>query len=561
MQGSRNRNPGLISILIIQQTLIGLMGLAFAVAVFRQGGIASEIITSKLQLVLVAYAIGILIQIFNFRIFGSGLFLPPISSAIYVQPSILALSFGGMPLLIGMTMFAGFCEIIFSFIIRYTRFIVPPETCGLVILLVGLELAFSGISAVLHEQYLSNIVICAATITPIVALSVWSKGYLRHLSTFFGVVIGGLMTYLFQHDIAFNTTASVAIHFSFFQLPNLLGVFSDSIHFDGSLIITFLLVGFAASIRSLGLALGIQQFESKKWTRPNYPPLTRAMRSDGLTAMLAGLFGTPGLNISPTSTTMAIAARCTDVLVGVGMSILFLILSCFPRFLQLISNAPLAIVGAILIYYASYIFTGGIRLIGAQAFGIKQVFSIGIPFCLAVGAATQHHLLKSLPPIMLNFFGSPLSIGIVSAIILNIIFHLGSFRRNSFILTHGDHVKTIVCKYFYNYGEAWALKHDMVEDAIAIATEVVEQIKQGDLASSAISVTLVNESGSFTMKFSYIGEPYKLQSIQKIDPNTIYDEETFIAGLKIYLRGTYPEEISCKIHDNKCEISMRFNYY
>ncbi|CAA0122206.1 Xanthine permease XanP [BD1-7 clade bacterium] len=541
----------------IQQSLIGFLGLAFTVVIFRQTGFTHAEIVAKLQWVLIAYAAGTMLQAIQLKNIGlgSGLMLPPVSGAIYVQPSILAITIGGIPMLVGMTIFAGFCEFVLSFILRRTRVIFPPEICGLVLLLVGLELAVAGIEAGIKPDYTTNCLIMAATLIPIVVLSVWGRGYIRHVCSLLGVLAGFIVA------LALGATMPQQIQAPVFSLPNVDSLFGQGIAFDWSLSLPFFLVGFSATIRTLGLAMSVQQANNPSWRKPDYPLLQRSIRSDGVGAMVAGAFGINGLNVSPTATTMAIAFRCTDIKLSYAMSLVFVILSCFPVLLMSIAGSPLPIVAALLIYYAAFIFTGGIRTIGAQSFGIRQVFTIGISFVFAISTYIVPEAYQALPEPMSTFGRSSLAMGLISAVFMNIVFFLGARRQARFTLQLKDQPAQNIRENIYTYGNSWGLKQDLVEDAITIAKEVAHDIHHAHLAESDIVVEAKEDTEHFTVSLHYRGAPYKMMPLQTVDIEKILDEEMFIEGLKIYLRGMLPDKVTTSIKDNDyCSIAVSFRH-
>ncbi|WP_299006198.1 solute carrier family 23 protein [uncultured Shewanella sp.] len=541
-----------------QQSLIGFLGLAFSVVIFRESGLSDELIVQKLQWVLIAYAIGTLLQAVYWKKIGigTGLMLPPISGAIYVQPSILAIAIGGLPLLIGMTIFAGLCEFILSFILRRTRIIFPPEICGLVLLLVGLELGITSIQAGAKAPYIINGAILLATLLPIVVLSVWGKGYIRHVCSMIGVFTGFIATLYFQGVGNVNE-----FNLAFFTFPPLSAITEQSISFNWSLSLPFFLVGFAATIRSLGLTMSVQQANDPQWRKPNYVSLQRAIRTDGLAAMIAGMLGVNGINVSPTSTTMAIAFRCTDVVLSYAMSIVFLLLSCCTGLLVYIANSPLPIVAALLLYYAAFIFTGGIRTIGAQSFGIRQAFTIGISFCVAISIYIIPQAYQVLPA-PLNVFGrSSLALGLISAVVLNMFFSIGSRRNARFILRMENYPDRKIRENIHTYGNSWGLKQDLVEDTILIAKEIAHDIHHANLAESDIIVEAKDNSIEFCVSLSYTGAPYKMMPLQTVNMEKILDEEMFIEGLKIYLRGMMPDRVSTSLtHNDQCCVMVSFHH-
>lgn len=545
--------------LAVQQILIGLLGLAFSIVIFQHAQLDLAHSINKLQIVLFAFAIGCLLQVKTLPLVGSGLFLPPISGAVYVQSCMIAVDIGGIPLMSGMVIFAGLCEFLFSFSIQRSRFLFPPETCGLVILLVGMELGVVGFKVTAKPDYMVNIMVFLVTLLPIIIFSVWGRGYIRHICSFIGFICGSISVMLFTHLPFASPTVLKSL--PYFALPQFDHLWSMNFAFDWALGLPFLLVAFAASLRTIGLAISVQQFENKSWRRPHYNSIHQAIRSDSLTCMVAGLLGVNGINVSPTATILAIASQYTHKKLAIAMALGFLFLACIPKLLYFISMAPMPMIGAVLMYYASFIFTGGIRTIGTQSFGLRQIYSVGIPFSLAVSTLVFPAIYQQLP-YPLNVLGrSALSMGMIAAVLLNLFFHLGSIRRKTFKLIVDDNHEVIISDKLYQYGEAWRLENNLIENSILIAKEITTQLVHNGLAEKDILIRLEQTAEAFKLIFTYTGTPFRLLNAQRGHTDKNVDEEMVIEGLKSYLSGTYPDEVMVKANNNTCTLTLTFHHF
>ena len=100
----------------------------------------------------VGLAIGTVLQGLPRGPIGSGFLAPPVFSAIFLAPSVLAAQTGGMPLVFGMTLFAGVVEFITGFVLKRLRLVITPVLSGLTVFIVGLELGMVGIGETLDVQ-------------------------------------------------------------------------------------------------------------------------------------------------------------------------------------------------------------------------------------------------------------------------------------------------------------------------------------------------------------------------------------------------------------------------
>ena len=71
---------------------------------------------------------------------GSGYLAPPVFSAIYIGPAVLAANTGGLPAVFAMTIFAGAVEIVLAPLLRRLRTLFPAAISGFIVAIVGLQL-------------------------------------------------------------------------------------------------------------------------------------------------------------------------------------------------------------------------------------------------------------------------------------------------------------------------------------------------------------------------------------------------------------------------------------
>ena len=125
---------------------------------------------------------------------GSGHMCPTTFTATYLAPSLLAAKFGGLPLVFGMTIFAGALEIAIAPALNRLRAVFPPEISGLVILMIGLSGGIAGLRFILGQNVVpmsyTEWLVGAATLAVMIALNVWGTGIVRMLCALIGLVLG-----------------------------------------------------------------------------------------------------------------------------------------------------------------------------------------------------------------------------------------------------------------------------------------------------------------------------------------------------------------------------------
>src|SRR5258708_34525279 len=77
---------------------------------------------------------------------------PATPTATYFAPSLLAVRLGGLPMVFGMTIFAGLLETAIAPLLNRLRAIFPPEISGLVILMIGMSAGLAGLGSMLRAD-------------------------------------------------------------------------------------------------------------------------------------------------------------------------------------------------------------------------------------------------------------------------------------------------------------------------------------------------------------------------------------------------------------------------
>jgi xanthine permease XanP len=140
--------PRLVTILNgLQQVGVIAINLVYPLLVFRAVGAPIELVSSLLSAGMVVLAIATFLQAKRLGPVGSGFMCPATFTATYFGPSLLAAKIGGLPLVFGMTIFAGVLEAALAPSLNRLRAVFPPEVSGLVIFIIGLSGGIAGLRA------------------------------------------------------------------------------------------------------------------------------------------------------------------------------------------------------------------------------------------------------------------------------------------------------------------------------------------------------------------------------------------------------------------------------
>ena len=144
---------------------------------------------------MLALAVAVLLQALPRGPVGSRFLAPSIFTGVYLAPSLLAVKTGGLPLVWGMTIFAGLVEIALSRVWTRLRTFIPSETAGLVVFLIGVIIGLAALRVLLGEGTSGSVsgrdaAVAGLSLAVMIGLNIWNKGQLRLFCILIGMVVG-----------------------------------------------------------------------------------------------------------------------------------------------------------------------------------------------------------------------------------------------------------------------------------------------------------------------------------------------------------------------------------
>ena len=137
--------PALYLVLLaFQYAFLLCVYLVIVVIVVRAAGADAATARSAISMAMIASAVGTLLQALPRGPIGSGFLAPPVFSAIYLGPSVLAAKSGGLAAVACMTVCAGLTEIVIARFLHPLRIIMQPTISGLTTCIIALELGIVG---------------------------------------------------------------------------------------------------------------------------------------------------------------------------------------------------------------------------------------------------------------------------------------------------------------------------------------------------------------------------------------------------------------------------------
>ncbi|MDR3312302.1 MAG: NCS2 family nucleobase:cation symporter [Spirochaetaceae bacterium] len=333
----------------------------------------------------------------------------------------------GMPYALGGAVAAGLFYCLVAAIIKvsgtgWLDHALPPVVIGSVIIVIGLNLAPTGMSSAMNlngEYSLVALSIAAVTLGIAVIVTICFKGFFTTISILMGLVGGYLFTLIMGRFVpAYNLIDFNIVHnTSWFGLPH----FAVP-KFSFVPILTFIIVSLATVCEHLGDTLVTSRVVGKDFYKD--PGLHRTLAGDGLATAWAAFWGGPpnttyGENIG----VMAITKVYSVWVIG-GAALVAVILSLFQKFGAIIQTIPGPVMGGISMLLYGLIASSGLRTIVESGVDYKNKRNLTISSVILV-IGIGGGILKFTVGSGLNFQLTGVALATVVGIILNLVLPKG----------------------------------------------------------------------------------------------------------------------------------------
>ena len=237
---------------------------------------------------------------------------------------------------------------------RVMKFL-PPVVTGPIIICIGLSLAGSAINNANANWFLALI-----ALSVIIIFNIWGKGLFKIIPILMGVVISYVVALIMMITGVPNPDGSAVLNFASVASASWIGVPDFQIcKFDLTAILVMAPIAIATMMEHIGDMSAISATVGENFIEN--PGLHRTLCGDGLATAISAMFGGPANTTYGENTGVLELSRVYDPKVIRLAAVYAMVLSFIPKFAQVISSLPAAIIGGV-----SFILYGMISAIGIR---------------------------------------------------------------------------------------------------------------------------------------------------------------------------------------------------
>ncbi len=509
--GSEEKPPVAITVIsAVQHVAVIAIFMIYPLIIARQAGVPPSEITPILHRSMLVLAIAALLQALPRGPVGSRFLAPSIFTGIYLAPSLLAAKVGGMPLVWGMTMFAGLIEIGLSRIWSRLRVFIPPEIAGMVILLIGVIIGLAALGLVVRDSGTSMVsggdaLLAGVSIGTMIALNIWNKGRLKLFCILIGMAVGYALSGLTGHITGAQVHA---------VLSQPLLAFPSFSHlrwtFDASMIIPFAVTGLAAAMSSTAVVTTYQRINDADWVRPETRSIGGGIFGDGIAAVVAGLFGTYGLTISTVNVGLVAATGVASRRIAFLIAILLAVAAFQPTFIGLISIMPPPIMASAALFTSVFIMISGIQIISTRILDARRTLVIGAGMMGFLMDAVSPSAFAGAPHWLEPVLTSPLVLATLVALLLNLLFRIGIRRTVRLPIDPQSFSPQDVENFIERAAGAWGARRDVITRVGFAVQQAVEAIIEFCRVTGPVELAVSYDEFDIDARLTYDGVALEL---------------------------------------------------
>ncbi|HWE73261.1 MAG TPA: solute carrier family 23 protein [Stellaceae bacterium] len=524
--GAEEQPPRLVTLVSgVQHVAVIAIFMVYPLVIGRVVGASAAEISDMLRLSMLALALGVLLQALPGGPIGSRRLAPSIFTGIYLAPSILAAKLGGLPLVWGMTIFAGLCEAVLAQFWVRLRTLIPPESAGMVVFLVGVIIGLAGVHLLVGDGPGGSIagqdaVVTGITLVVMIGLNVWSKGPPRLFCILIGMACGylaaaatGLLT---AHDIAAGVIDQPLL-----AVPSLAQL---SWSFDSSLIIPFAVSGLASAMNSTAVITTYQRLDDADWVRPDMPAISRGVFADGISTATAGLLGTFGLTVSTANVGLAAATGVLSRPIGFVVAAILFVLAFQPNLIGILVIMPPPVMAAALLFTAVFIMIGGVQIISSRVLDPRRILVVGMGMMSFFIVSVFPAAFTRVPDWAQPLVTSPLVLATLVALSLNLVFRIGIRRTVRLAIEPAAADMKEIADFIERNAGIWGARRDVTLRVQFGIQQFVEAVIEHCAPSGLIGLSVSYDEFSVTAAIDYAGETFELPQERPSEEEIIASE-------------------------------------
>ena len=483
------------------------------VIIVRAAGLDAGYLSWTIFAALLVCGLITLLQSFRTGLIGAGHILISVSAATSIAVCILALSAGGVALMMNLVIVSALFQLLLSSQLSWLRRIITPVVSGMVLMLIAVAVMPVAFDMLTHAPEGATPVaapsIAAVTLLVFVVLVFGARGALRLWAPVIAIVAGCVAAAFFglYH-------AGLVLEAPWFNIPASsrpqLGL---SLGVDFWILLpAFLFVTLANTMGDISAGVTVQRASRRSSHAIDFRAVQEGVAANGLGNLIAGCAGAIPVKSDHTGISLIELSGVAARRLGVCIGIILLLLAFMPKITVILLAIPGPVIAAYLAVTMALVFVQGIRMVVQDGIDYRKSAVIGLAFLLGVGFHDQAVFAHQLGETWGKLLGNGMTVGGLAVILLTIIMKLTGPRRYSIVTALDPRVLRRLEDFLreqaqrLGWGDAAAERLFLIgEETLLCLAEGHDEAATGELRR--LLVTATNDGPVMELEFvSAIGE-------------------------------------------------------
>lgn len=327
----------------------------------------------------------------------------------------------GISIMFGATMISGVFTMIFAPVVGKMLKFFPNLVSGTVVTCMGLSLLPVAIRWIGGGNTASplfgsfdNLILAGFTLIVILLTQKLSKGFIGNIAILIGLLLGTLVATVFgMADFSAVSTAKIInlnVPF-YFGIPK----------FEISAVLSLILVQMVIMTDATGNQINLMDISNQELSKER---LTAGLRGHGLSSFIGGIFNSFPQSLFGQNVGVVALTGKSNRYVGFTAGLLLLTVSIFPKLTALLTSIPYPVLGGAGIIMFGIVAANGIKRLGTVEYnGNRNLVIVATSLGMALIPISVPQIFNNFSPWANILFKSPITLGALTVVILNIIFN------------------------------------------------------------------------------------------------------------------------------------------
>lgn len=387
------------------------------------------------SMALLASGLSTFIQVRKIGPLGSGLLSVQGTSFSFLPPLIQAGHLGGMPLMMGMSLWMSPVEMVLSRFLKRLNHIFTPLVSGIVVLMIGLSLVPVGAKGIANglgpnAPAWAGLAVAGVVIAVVIVLHALQKPWARISAVAVALAVGYAICAVTGH---LQPQALPAGKWLVVPVP-----FKYGLAFRWELLLPFFLIYVLTTIETMGDLTATSQLSREPiegevyWKR-----IGGGVLADGFNSALAVACNSfPNTTFSQNNGVIQLTGVASRQ-AGYWVAVFLCVFGVFPFVGNWIAIMPGPVLGGVTLLLFGFVAAAGVRILKYTALTHRDMLVLAASLAAGVSVMTVPEMLDPLPEVVRNSFKSAITTGGLTALVLNAIVPHDQAKRSS---VHGSAV-------------------------------------------------------------------------------------------------------------------------